>query len=208
MIPAIVALMLVASPMAMAESGHNGMDKKYKPLLDSRFEGTHTVTEDMDKASLKDQITVSLSEAADGLDVTSARLGTVTDGETSYLVWILESNRIDSESKIKTVTLHIVDVADASNTSINIVQHDLSKKQNNMNDNPQHNYEGVNKHEKNFAKDRIPLKTGNAELDSLKQAFFDKLTEMRDARNADEKELVADIRAELTILREQINQLR
>ena len=75
---AVFALMFTfASPLAMAESGEDmhgkwmgqKQHKMYKVVEVEGFVGSIQITEGSDKQVLKDQVTVSLSEAADGLDV-------------------------------------------------------------------------------------------------------------------------------------------
>ncbi|MCH9657411.1 hypothetical protein K0U27_01730 [archaeon] len=124
---AVFALMFtVATPLAMAEFG-DGMHAKemgqkhhkmHKVIEVDGFVGTIQIDGDSDRQSLKDQVSVSLSEAADGLDVMGGHIGVVVneDGD-KYLAWTLKSVQKDSESETANVTIHIVDAADSDNTA-------------------------------------------------------------------------------------------
>jgi hypothetical protein len=129
-LPALVAALalafVVATPYVMAESGygmHSYRDgaKSHKgnwAIQVEGFEGTIQIAEDIDKKTLKDKITVSLSEASAGLDVQKASLGVVVNenGE-KYLVWKLVSINKDSETGIATASINIVDAGDVGNTA-------------------------------------------------------------------------------------------
>lgn len=117
---------VIATPYVMAESG-NGMHsyhddakshKSHWAIQVEGFEGTIQITEDVDKKTLKDKVTVSLSEASAGLDVQKASLGVaVNENGEKYLVWKLVSINKDSESDTATATINIVDAGDADNTT-------------------------------------------------------------------------------------------
>jgi len=80
------------------------------------FVGSIEITEDADRKTLKDKVTVSLSEASAGLDVQKAGLGVaVNENGDKYLVWKLVSVNKDSESG--TVTIIVVDAGDQDNTT-------------------------------------------------------------------------------------------
>ena len=83
------------------------------------FEGSIQISEDSDKQALKDQVTVSLSDAAKGLDIMGGHIG-VAINENGYksLAWILMSIERDSDSETTTATIYVVDVGDADNTII------------------------------------------------------------------------------------------
>ncbi len=124
---AVFALMFsVATPLAMAEYGDGmhdkGMGQKnhkmHKVIEVGEFVGSIQITEDADRQALKDKVTVSLSEAANGLDVIGGHIGVVTnENGDKYLVWTLKSIERDSESQFAIATIHIVDAGDASNTT-------------------------------------------------------------------------------------------
>ena len=82
------------------------------------FEGTIQIAEDEDKKTLKDKVTVSLSEASAGLDVQKASLGVaVNENGEKDRVWKLVSGNKDSESGTVTAIINIVDAADVTNTA-------------------------------------------------------------------------------------------
>ena len=108
---AIFALMLVAAtPYVSAQDSErslaNHMWKKHMPILVEGFEGSIQITEDSNREELKSQVTVSLSEAAEGLEVYKARLGAVVnENDEKFLVWLLSNAEKDPESGIVTVTI-------------------------------------------------------------------------------------------------------
>jgi hypothetical protein len=118
---AVVALMfVVATPYVLAESGDNawkmGKFHKYHTIQVDGFVGSIPITEDTDRATLKDKVTVSLSEASQGLDVHMAKLGKVTnENGDKFLAWTLVS--VDKNEDTVTFTIHIVDAGDADNTA-------------------------------------------------------------------------------------------
>ncbi len=108
-----VVMVLGSVTPAMADSSGDGGDKSYKkyrvmPIGDS--EGTIEITEDSDKAKLKEQV-MPLHEVAAGYeDIHKAKLGqAVNDGGKYYLVWKLVSYSYDAESDSKTKTIYVLD---------------------------------------------------------------------------------------------------
>ncbi len=134
---AVFALMFTFAPsLALAEFGEGMHDKgtgqKYqkmhKVIEVEGFVGSIQITEDSDRQSLRDQVTVSLSEAADGLDVRGGRIGVVTnENGDKFLVWTLKSIQRDSESETVTATIYVVDAGDADNTAIKTKELDCAK---------------------------------------------------------------------------------
>ena len=96
------------------------------------FVGSISVPEDMDKEShkdLKDQVTVSLSEAAQGLDVMKGSIGiAVNENGEKFVVWKLVSMDKDEESDTISATITIVDAADATNKATVAKEFDHSMK--------------------------------------------------------------------------------
>ncbi len=123
-VAAFALAFVIATPYVMAESGygmhsyHDGT-KSHKgnwAIQVEGFVGSIEITEDADRKTLKDKVTVSLSEASAGLDVQKAGLGVaVNEDGDKYLVWKLVSFNKDSESG--TVTINIVDAGDQDNTT-------------------------------------------------------------------------------------------
>ena len=130
MLPAFVAvfalMFVAATPYVLAEpsgtyaaykDGYSAK-KMHMPTQVEGFVGSIAVTEDSDRTSLREQVTVSLSDAADGLDVQKAKLSiVVNENDDKYLVWKLVNIEKDLESETTTVTIHIVDAANAENTT-------------------------------------------------------------------------------------------
>lgn len=119
---AVVALVLVAAvPYVVAEQGYGKMWKmekfhKFHTIQVDGFVGSIPITEDTDRASLKDQVTVSLSEASQGLDVHMAKLGKITnENGDKFLAWTLVS--VDKNDDTITLTIHVVDAGDVDNTA-------------------------------------------------------------------------------------------
>lgn len=141
---AVVALMfVVATPYVLAESGDKawkmGKFHKYHAIQVDGFVGSIPITEDTDRATLKDLVTVSLSEASQGLDVHMAKLGKVTnENGDKFLAWTLFSMDKDADSDTVTVTIHVVDAGDAENTAQITKQFDHPFKYKNEN----HDWEG------------------------------------------------------------------
>ena len=140
LIPAFVAVFALmftfATPLALAEYGEGMHDKgtgqkhqkMHKVIEVEGFVGSIQITEDSDKQSLRDQVTVSLSEAADGLDVRGGHIGVVTnENGDKFLVWTLKSIQRDSESETVTATIYVVDAGDADNTAIKTKELDRAK---------------------------------------------------------------------------------
>ena len=131
MLPVLVAafalVFVIATPYVMAESGyenHSWKDgqkhhKGHMIIHVDNFVGSIQISEDMDKEShkaLKEQVTVSLSEASQGLDVMKGSLGIAVneDGE-KFVVWKLVSMDKNENSETISATIHVVDAANAAN---------------------------------------------------------------------------------------------
>jgi hypothetical protein len=119
---AVVALVIVAAvPHVMADQEGKmwkmGKFKHHAVQVDG-FIGSIPITKDTDRSTIKDKVTVSLSEASQGLDVHMAKLGKVeNENGEKFLAWTLVSIDKDSESDTVTFTIHVVDAGDASNTA-------------------------------------------------------------------------------------------
>jgi len=121
---AAIAVLFVVAPFVMAESGyknyyHDGVKSHYGhwAIPVEGFVGSIPITY-VDKETLKEQATVSLEEASEGLDVHKASLGVaVNENSDKFLVWKLVSINKDSESETATATIYIVDAGDADNTT-------------------------------------------------------------------------------------------
>ena len=221
---AVFALMfVVATPFVMAEPGERswGDDKnmwkdaakhhkKHMTIEVEGFTGSIPIPEDLAREShqeLKDQVTVSLSEAAAGLDVMKGSIGmAVNENGEKFVVWKLVSMDIpDEETDTKIATIYIVDAADASNTATVTKEFDLSMK-NRMHGNygadgaklsdPERLESKIQKLEQ-----KLNEGTGDSESDQLKIEFIYVLRQLQTAI-ADGDDAQADS------LREQLKELR
>jgi len=136
---ALVAVVALALPSVMAESGYgdykhpwkDGNYKKHHKVIEvTGFEGTIKITEDADKHALKEQVTVSLSEASAAYpDAKTASMGiAVNEDGDKFLVWKVIEKSYDHETHIKTKIIHVVDAADKDNTVTVTKQFDKTDK--------------------------------------------------------------------------------
>jgi len=210
---AVFALMFVfASPLAMAEPsedmhgkwGGQKQHKMYKVIDVEEFVGSIQITEDTDKQALKDQVSVSLSEAADGLDVMGGHIGVaVNENGEKFLVWILKSVEKDSESESVTVTIYVVDAANADNTTTVTKEFDRSMKDR------QYSHDGERKEQK-FKKleQKLSESTDNPELDEVHAQFLATIQELKKAHENGDTDKAQELRDELKELRSQLGNIR
>ena len=220
---AVFALMfVVATPFVMAQPGEmpwgDGKNmwkdaakhyKKHMTIEVEGFTGSIPIPEDLTREShkdLKDQVTVSLSEAAAGLDVMKGSIGmAVNENGEKFVVWKLVSIDIHDEADTKTATIYIVDAGDASNTATVTKEFDFS-----MKDRMHGNYgaDGAKLSDPERLESKIQKLeqklnegTGDSESDQLKIEFIYVLRQLQDAI-ADGDDAQADS------LREQLKELR
>ena len=208
---AIFALMfVVATPYVAADEDdkrfaqQNG--KKHMPIQVEGFDGSIQITEDSDRQEIKSQITVSLSDASDGLDVHKAHLGVVVnENDDKFLVWILVNVEKDAESETAIATIYVVDAGDLSNTATITKEIDLSEKT--RDGKRTRDGDGMaNKIER--LEERFSEPTGNEELDDLQTQFLEKIRELKEAHEEGDSDKVQELRKELKDLREQLIELR
>ena len=117
LIPAFVAafalMFAVATPFVMAEYG-DGYAKYHKKhwtvQVTNDFVGNIPITEDSTHQSLKDQITITLSEAASKYpDAKKAKLGIAVNDNGKYVVWKVIEMTMDSETNTKSMMIHVID---------------------------------------------------------------------------------------------------
>ena len=117
LIPAFVAafalMFAVATPFVMAEYG-DGYAKYHKKhwavQVSNDFVGNIPITEDSTHQSLKDQITITLSEAASKYpDAKKAKLGIAVNDNGKYVVWKVIEMTMDSETNTKSMMIHVID---------------------------------------------------------------------------------------------------
>jgi hypothetical protein len=208
---AIFALMfVVATPYVAADEDdsrfaqQNG--KRHMSIQVDGFEGSIPITEDSDRQEIKSQVTVSLSDAAAGLDVYKAHLGVVVnENDDKFLVWILANVEKDAESETAIATIYVVDAGDLSNTATITKEIDPSEKTRDGK-RTRDGDEMANKIER--LEERFSEPTGNEELDDLQTQFLEKIRELKEAHEEGDSDKVQELRKELKDLREQLIELR
>ena len=209
LIPAFVAvfalMFTVATPLAMAENSEGMHDKSvgqkhhkmHKVIKVDSFVGSIQITEDSDRQALRDQVTVSLSEAADRLDVIGGHIGVaVNENGDKYLVWALKSVERDSESETATATIYVVDAADATNTTSITKEIDHSKKIEKRVDKLSNKIDRF--------EERLSESSGDADVDAARATFVEKLQELKAALESGDSERVSELRDELKDLRSEL----
>ena len=209
---AVFALMFaVATPLVLAESGEGMHDKwsgqknqkMHKVIEVDGFVGSIQITEDSDRQALRDQVTVSLSEAADGLDVMGGHIGVVTnENGDKYLVWTLKSIEKNSESETATATIYVVDAGDASNTTTITKEFDRSEM------NGKFNHDGDKRANIDEKLERLSQPIGDADVDAARATFVEKLQELKAALESGDSEKASELRDELKDLRSELGNIR
>ena len=213
LIPAFVAvfalMFTVATPLAMAEFSEGMQDKgigqkhhkMHKVIQVDGFVGSIQITEDSDRESLREQVTVSLSEASEGLDVRGGHIGVaVNENGEKFLVWTLISIEKDSESETATATIYVVDASDATNTTNVTKEFDRSHKIEKRVD------KISNKIEK--FEERSSQSSGDADVDAARAAFVEKLQELKEALESGNSERASELRDELKDLRSDLGNIK
>ena len=216
LIPAFVAVFAlmfsVASPLAMAEYSEGMHDKgigqknhkMHKVIEVDGFVGSIQITDDSDRQVLRDQVSVSLSEAADGLDVLGGHIGVaVNENGDKYLVWTLKSIEKDSESETATAIIYVVDAGDADNTATITKEFDRSKLDGKF------NHDG-DKRAKMMEKiqQKLSEPTGDADVDAVRATFVEKLQELKAALESGDSERASELREELKDLRSELGNIK
>jgi len=208
---AIFALMfVVATPYVAADEDdsrfaqQNG--KKHMPIQVEGFDGSIQITDDSDRQEIKSQITVSLSDAAAGLDVHKAHLGVVVnENDDKFLVWILVNVEKDTESETGIATIYVVDAGNLSYTAT--ITKEIDPSERTRNGERTRDGDGMaNKIER--LEERFSEPTGNEELDDLQTQFLEKIRELKEAHEEGDSDKVQELRKELKDLREQLIELR
>ena len=209
---AVFALMFAfASPLAMAESG-DGMSEKWigqkqykmhKVIEVEEFVGSIQITEDVDRQTLKDQITVSLAETANELDVMGGHIGVVINqNDDKFLVWMLKSIERNSESEIAIATIYVVDAGNADNTTSITKEFDRSTWIDKFNQNGDRHADITKKLE------RLSQPTGDVDVDAARSMFVEKLQELQTALENGDSENISELRDELKDLRSELGDIK
>ena len=208
---AVFALMFAFAPsLASAEYGDDihskwtgqKNHKMYKVVQVEGFEGSIQITEDSDRQVLKDQVTVSLSDAAKGLDVMRGHIG-VAINENGYksLAWILMSLERDSDSETATAIIYVVDAGDADNTTTITKEIDYSERDGKLS----HNGKSANIAQK---LEKLSQPTGDADVDAARTTFVEKLQELKAALDSGDSERASELRDELKDLRSELGSIK
>jgi len=210
---AVFALMFAfASPLALAESGDDmhgkwmgqKQHKMHKVVEVEGFVGTIQITEDVNRQALKDQVSVSLSEAADGLDVMGGHIGVaVNENGDKFLVWKLVQVDKDSESETATATIYVVDAGDAENTTTITKEFDHSMMGDKFNQYGEKRADKIDK-----IQQRLSEPTGDADVDAARTTFVEKLQELKAALESGDSERASELRDELKDLRSELGNIR
>ena len=206
---AVFAMMFAfASPLAMAEPGDDTSSKwsgqkhhkMHKVVEVENFVGTIQITEGSDRQALKDQVTVSLSEASEGLDVMGGHIGmAINEDGDKFVVWALKSVEKDLESETATVTIHVVDAGDIGNVQTTVKEVDLSEREGKFT-----HYYGDKRAKIAEKIERLSQPTGDADTDAARAAFVEKLQELRTALENGNPERASELRDELKDLRDEL----
>lgn len=208
---AVFALMFAfASPLALAESGDDmhgkwmgqKQHKMHKIVEVEGFVGSIQITEDVDRKALKNQVSVSLSEAANGLDVMGGHIGVaVNENGDKFLVWNLI--QVDKDSESATATIYVVDAGDTDNTTTITKEFDHSMMGDKFN---QYGEKRAGKIDK--IQQRLSEPTGDANVDAVRATFVEKLQELKAALESEDSERASELRDELKDLRSELGNIR
>jgi hypothetical protein len=184
-----------------------GMGQKYqkmhKVIEVEGFVGSIQITEDVDRQALRDQVSVSLSEAADGLDVLGGHIGVaVNENGDKYLVWTLKSIEKDSESETATATIYVVDAANVDNITTITKEFDHSKMEGRFS----HNSDKSANIDKKL--ERLSQPTGDGDVDAARATFVEKLQELKVVLESGDSERASELRDELKDLRSELGSIK
>ena len=209
---AVFALMFAfATPLAIADLGEDmhgkwtgqKNHKMHKVIEVEGFVGSIQITEDVDRQTLRDQVSVSLSEAADGLDVLGGHIGiAVNENGDKYLVWTLKSIEKDSESETAIATIYVVDAANVDNTTTITKEFDHSKMEGKLS----HNGDKSANIDKKL--ERLSQPTGDADVDAARATFVEKLQELKAALESGDSERASELRDDLKDLRSELGSIK
>lgn len=202
---ALVAVIALAMPHAMAEMGGDQINhyKKHHTQVEvTDFVGAIQITEDANRQDLKEQVTVTLSEAASPYpDAKKAKLGVaINEDGDKFLVWLVIERDYDNETNTGTKYIHVIDAADSSNTTTVTKEIDNTVRIQKKIDRLDQRIDRIT--------EKLATPSDNAERDTLKSQFLDILTQLRDAIANGDKDTAKDLRGELIDLRVQLKGMR
>lgn len=205
----------------MKDDKHDKSDK----MIVEGFVGELQLTQDIDKKALKDMVSVSLSNAAQGLDVIKGELELIANenGE-KFLVWKLKSVEKDPESDMKTKTIYIIDAANIDNAATITKEYEHKMKDDRYKDSMTD--KSMNKNTMTTEKMKSdnmemakttgttekrtmtapPVSAGVGDSTDLRSQFVDKIQELQDAYASGDNELISEIRQDLNELKTSILQ--
>ena len=210
---AVFALMFAFAPTLASAENSDDMygkwtdqrnHKMHKIIEVEGFVGSIQITEDADRQTLKDQVSVSLSEAAEGLDVMGGHIGVaVNENGDKYLAWTLKSIQKDSESETATATIYIVDAGDASNIATTTKEFDRTKFDGKFSHDDKNRAYMIDKIQEKFSEP-----TGDTDVDAARSAFVEKLQELKVAFENEDSERAFELRDELKDLRSELGNIK
>lgn len=183
---AMAALIAVGLPSAMADSDQ--FKKRYIEVAD--FVGGIQITEDTQRSELREQVTVTLSEASALYpDSNRARIGVVVnENDDKFLAWIVVERDYNRDTLTGVKYFHVVDASDITNTATVTVEIDNTDRIQRILDRLDQKI------------DRITERLAE-NPDEKKAEFLDALLQLRDAISNGDYSLAKDLRAELKSLR-------
>jgi len=182
---------VVATPFVMAESdyGKHSYDgaKSHKgdwAIQVDGFVGNIEITEGDTKETIKDQMRVSLSDAAAKYpDVKKAKLGiAVNEDGDKFLVWKLVEFNKDSDSETATMKINIVDAGNVDNTTFVTKEFDKDSHHQKWS-----HYKGMKGHYADMTPEEREAKF--AQHKEMKGHYADMTPEEREAKFAQHKEM-------------------
>lgn len=202
---ALIAVVALALPSAMAESGEYDAKyhKKHHKLVEvTDFVGSIQITEDADRHALKEQVSVTLSEAAANYpDAKKAKLGAVVnENGDKFVVWLVVEAEYDHETHTKTKYIHVIDAADSTNTTTVTKEIDHTEKIQKKIDRLDKKIDRIS--------EKLETPSDNPDKDALKAQFLDVLTQLRDAIGDGDRDTAKDLREQLKDLRSQLTDMR
>lgn len=219
---AVFALMFTFTPFVMAQGDGEHTEEKHaewggekyskeenhgkKAILVEGFIGTIQIPEETTEEThgeLKDQVTVSLSQAvsvaeSNGVtDAMKASIGIAEDNEDNmYVVWTITSVDKDEESETKTKNIFVVDAGDSTNFASITKTFDHSEMNEKMHGDKNAMFE---KFQQKFTEP-----TGDADVDAARAQFLDLLQQLRDAYTNGDTETAKSIHDQLKELKQTV----
>jgi len=202
---AFAAITVLTIPLAMAEMGEDkaNHNKKHHTQVDvTDFVGEIQITENTNRQELKEQITVTLSEATASFpDAKKAKLGSaINENGEKFVVWLVVESNYDRETHTGTKYIHVIDAANSFNSATVTKEIDntdrIQKKTDRLD-------QKINK-----ITERLTTSSDNPERDVLKAEFLGVLTQLRNAIADGEIDTTKELKEQLKDLRVQLKEMK